>query len=80
MNSSDEDVKNYIRIFTLMTKEEIEQLEQQHDEAPHQRLLQKALAEDITKRVHSEEDLKAAMTASNILFGKIYFRRLNVFR
>ena len=70
LNSSDQDVKNYIRIFTLMTQEEIEQLEQQHEEAPHQRLLQKTLAEDITKRVHSEDDLKAAITASNILFGK----------
>ncbi|MDG1916463.1 MAG: tyrosine--tRNA ligase [Flavobacteriales bacterium] len=70
LNSSDEDVKNYIRIFTLLTKEEIEDLEKQHDEVPHQRLLQKTLAEDITKRVHSEEDLQAAITASNILFGK----------
>jgi tyrosyl-tRNA synthetase len=70
LNSSDQDVKNYIRIFTLLTKEEIEDLEQQHDEAPHQRLLQKTLAEDITKRVHTEDDLKAAIAASNILFGK----------
>ena len=53
-----------------MTKEEIEHLEQQHDEAPHQRLLQKTLAEDITKRVHSEDEFNAAITASNILFGK----------
>jgi tyrosyl-tRNA synthetase len=53
-----------------MTKEEIEQLEQQHEEVPHERLLQKTLAEDITKRVHSEDALKAAITASNILFGK----------
>jgi len=70
LNSTDQDVKNYIRIFTLMTKEEIEHLEQQHDEAPHQRLLQKTLAEDITKRVHSEDEFNAAITASNILFGK----------
>lgn len=70
LNSSDEDVKKYIRIFTLLTKEEIEKLEAQHDEAPHTRLLQKTLAEDITIRVHSKEDLDAATKASNILFGK----------
>ena len=70
LNSSDEDVKKYIRIFTLLTKEEIEKLEAQHDEAPHTRLLQKTLAEDITIRVHSNEDLDAAIKASNILFGK----------
>jgi tyrosyl-tRNA synthetase len=70
LNSSDEDVKKYIRIFTLLTKEEIEKLEAQHDEAPHTRLLQKTLAEDITIRVHSKEDLDAAIKASNILFGK----------
>ncbi len=70
LNSSDEDVKKYIRIFTLLTKDEIESLEAQHDEAPHTRLLQKTLAEDITVRVHSKEDLEAAIKASNILFGK----------
>ena len=70
LNSSDEDVKNYIRIFTLMTKEEIEQLEQQHNQAPHLRLLQRTLAKDITIRVHSEEDFDFALKASNILFGK----------
>jgi len=70
LNSSDEDVKKYIRIFTLLTKDEIESLESQHDEAPHTRLLQKTLAEDITVRVHSKEDLEAAIKASNILFGK----------
>ncbi|MBL6657421.1 MAG: tyrosine--tRNA ligase [Flavobacteriales bacterium] len=70
LNSSDEDVKNYIRIFTLLTKEEIEKLEAQHEEAPHMRILQKTLAEDITIRVHSKEDLDAAIKASNILFGK----------
>jgi tyrosyl-tRNA synthetase len=70
LNSSDEDVKKYIRIFTFLTKEEIEKLEAQHDEYPHTRLLQKTLAEDITIRVHSKEDLDAATKASNILFGK----------
>ena len=70
INASDEDAANYIRIFTLKTKEEIEVLEKEHAEAPHLRLLQKALAEDITIRVHSEEDYQAAVNASEILFKK----------
>jgi tyrosyl-tRNA synthetase len=70
INASDEDVKNYIRIFTLKTKEEIEALEAEHDKAPHLRLLQKALAEDITTRVHSKRKLDKAVHASQILFGK----------
>ena len=70
LNASDEDAKNYIRIFTLKSKEEIEGLEKEHDEAPHLRLLQKELAKDITIRVHSEEDYEMAVKASNILFGK----------
>lgn len=70
INSSDEDVKNYIRIFTLKTEEEILQLEKEHDEAPHIRLLQKALAEDITTRVHGKEEFDNAIKASQILFGK----------
>jgi tyrosyl-tRNA synthetase len=70
LNSSDEDVVKYIRIFTLFSKDEIESLEKEHHEAPHLRLLQKALAQDITIRVHSQEDLDSAIKASNILFGK----------
>jgi len=70
INSSDEDATNYIRIFTLKTKEEIEALEKKHATAPHLRVLQKELAEDITVRVHSEEDLAAAINASEILFKK----------
>jgi tyrosyl-tRNA synthetase len=70
LNSSDADSGNYIRIFTLREKAEIEELERQHAEAPHMRILQKAIAEDITKRVHGEEALKTAIAASNILFGK----------
>lgn len=69
-NASDKDVKNYIRIFTLFTKDEIEQLEAAHDTAPGSRILQKALAKDITTRVHSEADYIAAVEASEILFGK----------
>lgn len=69
-NSSDADSGNYIRIFTLKSKEEIEELERQHAEAPHLRILQKAIAEDITIRVHGEDALRTAIAASNILFGK----------
>ena len=70
LNASDDDASNYIRIFTLKSKEEIEQLEAEHNEAPHLRILQKALAEDITVRVHSQEDLEMAQKASTLLFGK----------
>lgn len=70
LNASDEDAENYIKIFTLLSKEEIETLISQHREAPHMRLLQKSLAEDITVRVHGEEALITAIAASNILFGK----------
>mgnify|MGYP003644464310 FL=1 len=70
LNTSDEDASNFIRVFTFLSKEKIEALEAEHNEAPHLRTLQKALAEDITVRVHSEEDLKTAIKASNILFGK----------
>ena len=70
INASDEDASNYIRIFTLKTKAEIEGLEAEHKEAPHLRVLQKALAEDITVRVHSAEDLEAAINASEVLFKK----------
>ncbi|MGE0562041.1 MAG: tyrosine--tRNA ligase [Flavobacteriales bacterium] len=70
INASDEDASNYVRIFTLKSKQEIEQLEKEHAEAPHLRLLQKELAKDITIRVHSEEDYLAAVNASEILFKK----------
>jgi tyrosyl-tRNA synthetase len=70
LNSSDADSVNYIRIFTLKAQSEIEALEKEHNEAPHLRVLQKAIAEDITIRVHGEDALKTAILASNILFGK----------
>jgi tyrosyl-tRNA synthetase len=70
LNAADEDAANFIRIFTLKSREEIEALEKEHAEAPHLRALQKALAEDITVRVHSAEALQTAISASNILFGK----------
>ena len=68
-NVSDEDAKKYIRIFTDLTKEEIEALEMEHDKAPHERLLQRRLAEEITVMVHSREDYDTAVRASEILFG-----------
>jgi tyrosyl-tRNA synthetase len=69
LNASDDDVKKWIRIFTLKTQEEILQLEVEHDAAPHLRVLQKALAEDITVRTHSEAALEKAINTSNFLFG-----------
>jgi tyrosyl-tRNA synthetase len=70
LNASDEDAKKLVRFYTLLSKEEIEKLELEHNEAPHLRILQKAIAEEVTTRVHGEEALKTAITASNILFGK----------
>ena len=70
LNASDEDAKKLIRFFTLLDKQTIENIEQEHEEAPHLRLLQKTIAEDVTIRVHGKEALDAAIIASNILFGK----------
>lgn len=70
LNSSDADVVNYIRIFSLKTKEEIDALITEHSQDPGRRVVQKALAEEITERVHSKADLEAALAASEILFGK----------
>lgn len=70
LNCSDADSSKYIRIFTMFSKEEIEELEADHAKAPHERILQKALAKDLTCRVHSQEDFEAAVDASEILFGK----------
>ncbi|MBC6401419.1 MAG: tyrosine--tRNA ligase [Ekhidna sp.] len=70
INASDEDVEQYIRIFSLKGKEEIESLIIAHRKAPHQRLLQRTLAEEVTERVHSKHDLETAVKASSILFGK----------
>ena len=66
---SDEDAKRYIKIFTALSKEEIDALTAEHDAAPHLRVLQKCLAKEVTIMVHSEEDYNAAVDASNILFG-----------
>jgi len=70
LNASDADAVEYVRKFTLMSREEIGLLEKQHAEAPHLRVLQKTLAREITIRVHSEAHYKMAAEASEILFGK----------
>ena len=70
LNTSDEDAERYIKIFTLLPKEEIEKLVTEHQEAPHMRILQKTLAKEVTCMVHSEADYDAAVEASQILFGK----------
>lgn len=69
LNTSDEDAANFIRIFTLMDKAEIDSLTEEHSKAPHLRVLQTELAKDITARVHSPADLEQAIKASSILFG-----------
>lgn len=69
LNASDEDAVKWIRIFTFLTKEEIENLVQAHEAAPHQRNMQKKLAEEITSLVHGREDYEFAVKASEILFG-----------
>ncbi|PWH83595.1 tyrosine--tRNA ligase [Algibacter marinivivus] len=70
LNSSDEDAEKYIKIFTFLNEDEINGLISEHKEAPHLRVLQKRLAEEITVMVHSQDDLDNAIKASNILFGK----------
>jgi tyrosyl-tRNA synthetase len=69
LNVSDDDAEKYIKIFTSLSKEEIEGLVKEQAEAPHLRPLQKKLAEELTVMVHSREDYEAAVEASNILFG-----------
>ena len=69
LNVSDADAEKYIKIFTAINKEEIDALIAEHTQAPHLRLLQKRLAQEVTIMVHSEEDYHAAVDASNILFG-----------
>jgi len=70
LNSSDEDAEKYIKIFTFLTEDEINALAKEHKEAPHLRVLQKRLAEELTLLVHSNDDLENAVKASNILFGR----------
>ena len=70
LNTADADAIKYIKIFTFLNQETVNQLISEHEEAPHLRLLQKRLAEEITIFVHSKEELEKAIQASNILFGK----------
>lgn len=72
LNAADNDVPNFIRIFSLKNREEIEALEAEHNTAPHLRLLQKALAEEVTARVHSPELLQRAKETTDILFGSSF--------
>ena len=69
LNASDEDAVQYIKIFTELTSEAISELVAEHQQAPHERKLQKALARDITIRVHSQHDYDMALKASRVLFG-----------
>ncbi|SHJ54461.1 tyrosyl-tRNA synthetase [Hymenobacter daecheongensis DSM 21074] len=69
LNAADEDAPRLIRVFTLLPQAEIEALEAEHTQAPHLRLLQKALAKDVTIRVHSEAAYETALAASQVLFG-----------
>ena len=70
LNSSDEDAEKYIKIFTFLDKETIEALIAEHKKAPHMRLLQKKLGEEVTVMTHGQEAFENAIKASNILFGK----------
>ncbi len=70
LNSSDEDAEKYIKIFTMLSKEDVAELISTHREAPHLRQLQKRLAEEVTVMVHSKAALETALKASKILFGK----------
>ncbi|HEX2395425.1 MAG TPA: tyrosine--tRNA ligase [Bacteroidales bacterium] len=70
LNTSDEDAEKYIKLFTLLTKEEIQAITDEHRKAQHLRLLQKKLASEVTLMVHTRHDLDTAIEASEILFGK----------
>ena len=70
LNVSDEDAEKYVKIFTLLSKDEVGKLVEEHVEAPHMRVLQKRLAKEVTIMVHSEQEYNAAVDASQILFGK----------
>ena len=70
LNVSDEDAAKYIKIFTVLGQEEIENIIREHNKAPHERFLQRRLAEEVTVLVHSRNDYEGAVEASQILFGK----------
>jgi tyrosyl-tRNA synthetase len=77
LNTTDSDAKSWIRIFTLKSESEIKALEIEHDLAPHLRILQKALAEEITIRTHSFDALQTALKTSDFLFGNGSLEFLN---
>lgn len=77
LNTSDADAQNYLKIFTLLSKEEIDSLTQEHEQTPHLRILQKKLSEELTIMVHSREEFDNAVEASQILFGKGTTESLN---
>jgi tyrosyl-tRNA synthetase len=77
LNTSDEDAKTYIRIFTLFDQQPIERLQSEQDVSPHLRVLQKALAKDITIRVHGDAEYKKTIKSSEFLFGNIAIDFLN---
>ena len=70
LNVSDEDAAKYIKIFTTLGQQEIENIITEHNKAPHERFLQRRLAEEVTVLVHSRSDYEGAVEASQILFGK----------
>lgn len=77
LNVSDEDAEKFIKIFTFLDKNTIEEIIAKHQEAPGARLLQKTLAEDITARVHSKEEVEQVLKASQILFGDTTFEEIS---
>jgi tyrosyl-tRNA synthetase len=70
LNASDEDAEKYVKIFTFLDKTTVEKLIEEHKTVPHLRALQRTVAEEVTKMVHSEEALENAVKASKILFGR----------
>ncbi|MFL0094975.1 tyrosine--tRNA ligase [Tenacibaculum maritimum] len=70
LNTSDEDAEKYIKIFTFLDESTIHTLIEEHKEAPHVRVLQKRLGEEVTVLVHGKKEYDKAIAASNILFGK----------
>lgn len=70
INTTDEDAEKYIKIFTMLSREEIESIVQKHKQEPHLRILQQALAKEVTIMVHGENEYNSAVEASQVLFGK----------
>ena len=77
LNSSDEDAKNYIKIFTFLDQNKIEELISKHNAEPHLRVLQKTLASEVTRMVHSQGELDNAEKASRVLFSKNFLSEIN---